>query len=70
MGIVASLLAECCVRCKVLLSIADRDVTQDSHDELAERLAHLELLTRRYQLQPGGRVAALTAEPPARPREQ
>ena len=52
MGIVASLFTECCVRCKILLSIADRDVTQDSHNELAERLANLELLTRRYHLQP------------------
>ena len=54
MGIVVSLFSECCVRCKVLLSIADRDVTQDSHNELAERLANLELLTRRFHLQPGG----------------
>ena len=54
MGIVTSMLQNCCVRCKVLLSIADRDVTQDSHDELAERLANLELLTRRFHLQPGG----------------
>ena len=54
MGAVTSMLQNCCVRCKVLLSIADRDVTQDSHDELAERLANLELLTRRYHLQPGG----------------
>ena len=54
MGIVVSLFSECCVRCKVLLSIADRDVTQDSHNELAERLANLELLTRRFHMQPGG----------------
>ena len=54
MGIITSMLQNCCVRCKVLLSIADRDVTQDSHNELAERLAHLELLTRRFHLQPGG----------------
>ena len=54
MGIVAFLLHNCCMRCKSTLAIADRDVTQDSHDELAERLAHLELLTRRYHLQPGG----------------
>ena len=54
MGIVTSMLQNCCVRCKVLLSIADRDVTQDSHNELAERLANLELLTRRFHLQPSG----------------
>ena len=54
MGIVVSLFSECCVRCKVLLSIADREMTQDNHDELAERLANLELLTRRFHLQPGG----------------
>ena len=54
MGIVVSLFYECCVRCKVLLSIADREMTQDSHDELSERLEHLELLTRRFHLQPGG----------------
>ena len=54
MGIVTSMLQNCCVRCKVLLSIADREMTQDNHDELAERLANLELLTRRFHLQPGG----------------
>ena len=54
MGIVASLLHDCCVRCKSALAIADRDVTQGNHDELAECLANLELLTRRYHLQPGG----------------
>ena len=54
MGIVTSMLQNCCVRCKVLLSIADREMTQDSHDELAERLANLELLTRRFHMQPGG----------------
>ena len=54
MGGVASMLQNCCMRCKSALAIADRDVTQDSHDELAERLAHLELLTKRYHLQPGG----------------
>ena len=35
MGIVASLFTECCVRCKILLSIADQDVTQSNHDDLA-----------------------------------
>ena len=54
MGLIVSLLNDCCMRCKSTLAIADRDVTQDSHDELAERLANLELLTRRYHLQPGG----------------
>ena len=54
MGAVTSMLQNCCVRCKVLLSIADREMTQDSHDELSERLEHLELLTRRFHLQPGG----------------
>ena len=51
---ITSLLIECCVRCKSALAIADRDVTQGNHDDLAERLADLELLTRRYHLQPGG----------------
>ena len=54
MGAVASMLNECCVRCKSALAIADQAVTQGNHDELAERLAHVELLTRRYHLQPGG----------------
>ena len=54
MGGVASMLQNCCMRCKSALAIADRDVTQESHDELAERLAHLELLTKRFHLQPGG----------------
>ena len=54
MGAVVSMLQNCCMRCKSALAIADRDVTQDSHAELAERIAHLELLTRRYHLQPGG----------------
>ena len=54
MGTVVSMLQNCCMRCKSALAIADRDVTQDSHNELAERLANLELLTRRYHLQPSG----------------
>ena len=54
MGLIASLLNDCCVRCKSALAIADLDVTQDSHADFAERLANLELLTRRYHLQPGG----------------
>ena len=52
MGAVASMLQNCCMRCKGALAIADRDVTQGSYDEMAERLANLELLTRRYHLQP------------------
>ena len=54
MGAVASMLHNCCVRCKTALVIADRDETQGNHEELQERLANLELLTRRYHLQPGG----------------
>ena len=38
MGMITSMLQNCCVRCKVLLSIADRDMTQDSHDELSQRI--------------------------------
>ena len=65
MGLIVSLLSECCVRCKILLSIADQHVTQSNHQDLAERLAHLELLTRRINCSLAACVVALTAEPPA-----
>ena len=68
MGVRMSLLKECCVSCKFALAIDDRDVTESNHDDLAMRLANLELLTRRYHMQPGGLAAQrLTVELPAQP---
>ena len=60
MGASAAVLHDMCACVRKVLSVPECRDVQMQHDELVERLAHMEVLTRRYHMQPGG----LSKHPP------